>query len=84
MGNKKRAIVYTGRFFTIEWFKNVSGKSQAHDFYKSLSISDRAKTIALFERMADIGKIYDKTKFRHEEGQIYAFKPQPNRFFSCF
>ncbi|MBA7680734.1 hypothetical protein ES703_89055 [subsurface metagenome] len=47
-------------------------------------MQDRAKTIALFERMADIGKIYDKAKFRHEEGEIYAFKHQPNRFLSCF
>jgi len=34
--------------------------------------------------MGDIGKIYDKMKFRHERGEIYAFKPQPHRFLSCF
>jgi phage-related protein len=84
VGVKKGSIIYTGRTFTIEWFQNTSGKSQAHDFFKSLSIQDRAKTIALFERMADIGKIYDKAKFRQEEGDIYAFKPQPHRFLSCF
>ena len=84
MGSRKRAIVYAGRVFTIEWFQNASGESQARDFFKSLSIQDRTKTIALFERIADIGKIYDKAKFRHEEGEIYAFKPQPNRFLSCF
>jgi phage-related protein len=84
MSKGKRAIVYAGNVFTIEWFQTPSGKSQARDFFKSLSMADRAKTIALFERMADIGKIYDKTKFRHEEGEIYAFKPQPNRFMSCF
>ena len=33
--------------------------------------------------MADFGKIFDKTKFRNEGGQIYAFKPQPDRFL-CF
>jgi phage-related protein len=84
MGKSKQSIVYAGRAFTIEWFQNASGKSQARDFFKSLNMQNRAKTIALFERMADIGKIYDKAKFRHEEGEIYAFKPQPNKFLSCF
>ena len=71
-------------FLPCEWYQNASGKSQACDFFKSLSMQERAKVIALFERIADIGKIYDKAKFRHEEGEIYAFKPQPNRFLSCF
>ena len=84
MDSKEKTIAYAGRFITIEWFENASGKSQARDFFKSLSIQDRAKTIALFERIADMGKIYDKAKFRKEEGEIYAFKPQPNRFLSCF
>ncbi len=60
------------------------GEEPGSCFFKSLNMQDRAKTIALFERMADIGKIYDKAKFSHEEGEIYAFKPQPNRFLSCF
>ncbi len=71
MGKSKQSIVYAGRAFTIEWFQNASGKSQARDFFKSLNMQNRVKTIALFERMADIGKIYDKAKFRHEEGEIY-------------
>ena len=51
MSKGKRAIVYAGNVFTIEWFQTPSGKSQARDFFKSLSMADRAKTIALFERM---------------------------------
>lgn len=34
--------------------------------------------------MGDLGKINDKTKFRNEGDQIYAFKPKPDRFFSFF
>jgi len=34
--------------------------------------------------MGDFGKIFDKTKFRHEGDGIYAFKPQPDRFLSFF
>ena len=33
--------------------------------------------------MGDFGKIYDTSKFRYEGDEIYAFKPQPNRFL-CF
>jgi len=33
--------------------------------------------------MGDSGKISDRTKFTYEGDQIYAFKPQPERFL-CF
>jgi len=42
-----------------------------------------AKALALFKRMAEVGKIFDKTKFNKETEKLYAFKPQPHRFF-CF
>jgi phage-related protein len=78
------SVAYAGRNFSIEWFQDTSGKSQPREFYESLSIQDRAKTLALFERMADTGKIFDRAKFRHEAGEIYVFKPRPHRFLSCF
>lgn len=37
----------------------------------------------LCQRMGDFGKILDKTKFRAEGDEIYAFKPQPDRYL-CF
>jgi phage-related protein len=33
--------------------------------------------------MADLGKIFNREKFIHEEDQVYAFKPSPDRFL-CF
>jgi hypothetical protein len=33
--------------------------------------------------MGDLGKIFDITKFRNEGDQIFAFKPQPDRYL-CF
>ena len=42
------------------------------------------KVFYLFKRMGDIGKINDINKFRNEGDQIYAFKPQPDRFLSFF
>ena len=37
----------------------------------------------LCQRMGDFGKILDITKFRAEGDEIYAFKPQPDRYL-CF
>ena len=37
----------------------------------------------LLKRMGDFGRIFDKTKFRNEGEQIFAFKPKPDRFL-CF
>jgi hypothetical protein len=39
--------------------------------------------LMLLKRMGDFGRIFDKTKFRNEGDQIFAFKPQPDRFL-CF
>ncbi|GHV48571.1 hypothetical protein AGMMS49546_39200 [Spirochaetia bacterium] len=40
--------------------------------------------MVLVKKMGDFGKIYDKTKFTYEGDKIYAFKPQPDRYLSCF
>jgi len=40
--------------------------------------------LVLVKRIADVGKIFDITKFRNEGDNIYAFKPQPDRYLSFF
>jgi phage-related protein len=80
---KSRFVVCDGSFFEILWGIAYGGGCQARDYYESLEDADRAKALALFKRMADVGKIYDKTKFNKETEKLYAFKPQPHRFF-CF
>jgi hypothetical protein len=65
------------------WGIASNGGCQAKNYCESLENADRAKAMALFKRMAEIGKIYDKTKFNKETEKLYAFKPQPHRFF-CF
>lgn len=76
-------IAYEGAFFTIEWYFDERGYSEAKEYYFNLSIDRRQKVQSLFKVMADLGKVYNKTKFRHEGDQIYAFKPKPDRFL-CF
>ncbi len=65
------------------------------DFYKSvvyitpyqqfLDLTDdrKRKVMSLFRLMATHAKIHDETKFRYEGDNIYAFKPQPDRYL-CF
>ena len=76
-------VVYQGIQFTIEWYYDSQGKSPAYDYFIELSFERKKKLDYLIRRMGDGGKIQDEEKFRHEGDQIYAFKPQPDRFL-CF
>ncbi|MFZ4618754.1 MAG: type II toxin-antitoxin system RelE/ParE family toxin [Rectinemataceae bacterium] len=78
------SLVYAGSFFSIEWGDGPSKECQAREYYYALDEAGRAKALALFKRMADVGKIYDTTKFTQETKKLYAFKPHPHRFFSFF
>jgi phage-related protein len=81
---KDACIAYRGSEYTIEWYFNEKEKSQAFEYYSTLTSVERRKVLMLFKRMGDFGKISDTTKFRNEGDKIYAFKPQPHRFLSFF
>ena len=81
---KKEYIAYKGTKFTIEWYFDTNGKSQALEYLMNIDASMQRKVFYLFKRIGDYGKINDKTKFRNEGDQIFAFKPQPDRFLSFF
>ena len=80
---KDTSVIYEGECFAIMWGTASNGQCQAKDYYEALNVADRVKALALFKRMADVGKIYDKTKFNQETKKLFVFKPQPHRFF-CF
>ena len=80
----KEFIAYEGEALTVEWFFDEKGKSDALDFFEALSNTQKRKTLMLFKRIGDFGKISDITKFRNEGENIFAFKPQPDRFLSFF
>lgn len=80
----KTFLLYQGESFRIEWYWSESGQSQSLEYFQSLDDTQKSKAIALFMRMGDIGKIFDKTKFRNEGDKIFAFKPMPDRFLSFF
>ena len=76
-------IVYKGTAFTIEWYADERGHSEALRYYESLPVERRVKLMKLLRIMGEVGKIFNTTKFRSEGDQIFAFKPQPDRFL-CF
>jgi phage-related protein len=80
----KEFIAYQGDTLTVEWFFDENGNSASLDYFESLSGTQKRKTLMLFKRMGDFGKISDITKFRNEGDKIFAFKPQPERFLSFF
>jgi len=77
-------IAAKGAKFTIEWYLDQRGISQAYVFFNKSSTSQQDKVLALFFLMAEHGKIYNMTKFRHEGDAIYAFKIDQDRYFSFF
>jgi phage-related protein len=81
--DKHESIVYVGRAFTVEWYFDSTGNCQAYDYFLSTSQAQKRKFFVLVKRIAEFGKIMDITKFRNEGDNVYAFKPQPDRYL-CF
>jgi phage-related protein len=80
----KSYTIYKGAKFTIEWYVDEKGYSQAYDFFEESSEVEQDKILALFKLMANIGKIFDVTKFRNEGEEIFAFKSNQQDRYLCF
>ncbi len=75
--------IYIGEAFTLEWYFDSKGESQPFEYFLEQEDAQKRKFLILVKRMGDSGKIMDKSKFRSEGDEIYAFKPQPDRYL-CF
>jgi phage-related protein len=82
--DKDSCTIYSGLFYTLEWYYDEQGKSRAYDYFLSTSPEQKRRFLVLAKKIGDFGKIYDKTKFRSEGDGIFAFKPQPDRYLSFF
>ncbi len=80
---KNNFIAYKGDKFEIEWYFDSRGRSDSRDYFRNLSVDRQKKFFYLLRHLGDKGKIFNIEKFRHEEDQIYAIKPAPDRFL-CF
>lgn len=76
-------ILYKGDAFTIEWHYASNGKGQALTYFNKLDLRQKIQFIKLVEMIGNVGVIRNKQKFNYEGDEIYAFKPQPDRFL-CF
>ncbi len=76
-------IAYSGDQFVIEWYCSDHGNCRALEYFEELNETQQDKLFYLFKRMGDFGKINNKKQFRYEGDDIFAFKPQPDRFL-CF
>ena len=81
--DKTNCTIYIGQYFTLEWYYDKNGYSQAYEYFLAIAQEQRRKFLILAKRIGDFGKISDKTKFRSEGDKIYEFKPQPDRYL-CF
>ena len=59
-------------------FLILKGRSAALDYFEALNDNEQIKSLGLFELMGNIGEI--KNQIMKAE-KIYAFKPQPHRFY---
>lgn len=80
---KEKFIAYLGKKFTLIWYSDDREKSEALEYFESLTPARKKKVAQLFLLLGDSGKIFNKEKFCYEGDQIYALKPQPDRFL-CF
>lgn len=78
-------LIYSGELYSVYFHAEMKDSSSVNDYFESCDDVTQASLLFLVKRMADIGCIYDKTKFRIEDRQskLYCFKPKRERFF-CF
>jgi phage-related protein len=78
-------LVARGNVFTIEAFVSEQGGPLALKFLDSLPEKEQVQLAALFQRLAETGKIWNEQKFKHLEGtdSIFEFKANENRVL-CF
>ena len=78
-------LVYNGEHYAVYFHAETESSSSVHNYFELCDDVTQASLLFLVETIADIGRIYDETKFRIEDRQnkIYCFKPRGERFF-CF
>lgn len=67
-------LVAIGRWGAVRYAARRDKSMPAKDFYDALSKGDKAKLNNLFTRMAEIGWINNREKFKQVEGELFAFK----------
>jgi len=84
-------ITARGSWGTVEWAADSREATPARDYYLNLSEKQQAKVLALFQRLAEFGKIFDRTKFKQlgprakgKGAELWEFKSGQDRFLGDF
>ena len=85
LNNYQNFLIYSGEHYSVYFHAESENTSIVFEYFEACDDVTQASLLFLVKRMADIGNIYDETKFRIEDRQnkIYCFKPRIERFF-CF
>ncbi|OGR52729.1 MAG: hypothetical protein A3I11_00860 [Elusimicrobia bacterium RIFCSPLOWO2_02_FULL_39_32] len=79
-------IYYQGSTFTVEWYRESSGRMKAKKYYEGISPEEQKRLDDIVVYFADspLGTRLPKTLYNEEdaENKIYAFKPKDHRFFN--
>jgi hypothetical protein len=79
--------VAKGTWGTVEWARAASGQEPAYSFFLALDAAYQAKVLALFQMLAETGRIQNREKFKSlgEQGQgLFEFKSFQIRFIGDF
>jgi phage-related protein len=71
----------------VAYARCLNGKRPALEYIENLNISDWAKLAKSFVKMAQVGRIHNKERFRKlggKSGKIYEFKIHPKVRVLCF
>jgi len=71
----------------VAYARRLSGKRPALEYIENLGRSDWAKLAKSFVKMAQVGRIHNKERFRKlggKSGRIYEFKVHPKVRVLCF
>ncbi len=92
MANACDNIAARGQWGTVEWAGvPLNEVSQAQKFFSNLDETDKAKSLVLFKRLAEFGKIINREKFKQlgdkagkEASGLFQFKSHQIRFIGDF
>lgn len=78
-------ILWRGSKFRVEALELGDGSCPSKDFLNSLTLSEKAKIDALFDRLCSLGRIPNPEQFKKLEGtELYEFKSYQIRIYCCY
>ncbi len=63
----KRHLAYEGPEFTIEWYFDAKGYSQAYEYFKEQPKDKQRKLLNLFRLMGEQGKLVKEGSYYEKE-----------------